>query len=114
MENQIPTVNRDNLPVYPDYAIVDLFDTFQLMTFVRKQYEGVWYIIGVRIESELSKVHPDRRNELKQDTYRQFIAEVYKVLTFYKIDLNCSFIRGHAILQIDENQESEEKRLLTK
>lgn len=117
--------------VYPRYeeheGIADHFDIrgtmFRLFmrTHIRKQYEGVWYLIPIIMRSD-NKLMPDKHEEWQKAQFRrdieiQFHAECYKTLLFYKIDntLRMQMLPdGHPMIFQDTDQRSEEERLIPK
>lgn len=118
MEKKVRTVDRSDLPVFPDYQVLETKESVDLLTFIRKEHKSVWYVIGVRLRNEYDEnISPDRKVTIKYQLFKQFIAEAYKTILFYIIDPEMAVIdslKGHPILMVDENQESEEERLLIK
>lgn len=114
MEKKPRTVDSRTLTVFPQYDVLETPDHYDLITFVRKQHEGVWYVIAVRTMIDYdSKISPDRRALYKKDLFEKFLTHVYKTILFHEIkpEMATPDSCGHILIDVDENQDSEEIRL---
>lgn len=118
MEKKVRKIDSRTLPVYPEYHAIETTDHYDLLTFVRKEHEGIWYVIAVRINEDYQgNISSDRRATLKKEMFSMFLYEVYKVILFYKIDpemIIVDGIHGRPIINVDEDQRSEYERLIPK
>ena len=93
--------------------------SIQVHTNIRKQKDGIWYLIPVVMKNDffITRRNKDKeRVSVKDEMVRRFIIECYKVLLFYNIDsgIGSADIFGRSPIFIDEDQKSEEERLLQK
>jgi hypothetical protein len=91
---------------------VDMFTT------VRKQHDGVWYLIPVRV-NYTQKLTPgpneeQQKAQIRREVEVRFHAECYKALLFYIISntLAMSTLDGRPLIYEDADQRSEEERLI--
>lgn len=90
----------------------------EMFTTVRKQHDGVWYLIPVRVN--ITKVltpgpHEEQQKaQIRRELEVQFHAECYKALLFYIIPntLAMSTLDGRPLIYEDADQRSEEERLI--
>lgn len=114
---------HEDIRVLPETENIQGRTIFHLFmhTHIRKQYEGIWYLIPVTMRSD-NKLMPDKHEEWQKAQFRrdieiQFHAECYKTLLFYKIDntLRMQMLPdGYPMIFQDTDQRSEEERLIPK
>lgn len=91
---------------------VDMFTT------VRKQHDGVWYLIPVRVNiTKVLSIGPheeQQKAQIRREVEVRFHVECYKALLFYIISntLAMSSLDGRPLIYEDVDQRSEEERLI--
>jgi len=111
---------HEQVSIYPETKSIQGRTMFHLFinTHIRKQYEGVWYLIPVIMRSD-NTLMPDKHEEwqkaqFRREIERQFHAECYKTLLFYKIDntLRMQMLPdGRSMIFKDADQRPELERL---
>ena len=91
---------------------VDMFTT------VRKQHDGIWYLIPVRVHSKQVLTpgpHEEQQKaQIRRELEIQFHGNCYKTLLFYIIPntIAMSTLDGRPLIYEDADQRSEEERLI--
>ena len=91
---------------------VDMFTT------VRKQHDGIWYLIPVKVNiTKVLSIGPkeeQQKAQIRREVEVRFHAECYKALLFYIISntLAMSTLDGRPLIYEDADQRSEEERLI--
>lgn len=111
---------HEQLSIQPETESIQGRTMFHLFinTHIRKQYEGIWYLIPIVMRSD-SILTPDKymeqqKAQFRREIERQFHTECYKTLLFYKIDNTLKTLRsfdGRPIIFRDADQRSELERL---
>ena len=85
-------MKNPEIPIYPEYSSQgDLFQTY-----VRIKQDDIWYLLLVKTSG---------------GPLEYFLRQVYLCILFTKIDTSLKSINGVDIFLVDDNQQSEEKRL---
>lgn len=107
------------MAVYPDYYLSEKGQHVGLFTDVRKQrYDGIWFLIPVIHRYEYNKgIGTIKRNEGFRNCLKMFHDECYRVLKFYKLYNDEEILKqvdmfGHTLVKRDNDQRSEEERLI--
>jgi hypothetical protein len=94
--------------IYPDYSVTKIDNNnIKLNTFIRKEYNGVWYLWGVEKTFNI--------DEKEGDVIRLFNTECYKVIILGILNdsnINCENYAHVPIFKKDDNQQSERERLI--
>lgn len=91
--------------IYPHFINekdVNLYGPDDFFTYVRKEHDGIWYLIPVRTRA----VDPD--------SFRRFLLDCYVVLQFYIITPEMAVTgpyKPKAMIYVDEDQSTERERL---
>lgn len=98
---------------YPSYEVIQSPLRFLLHTYVRKEKNGIWYLIPVVNSCEFYKQTPEyKRDILREETLKLFLKNVYNVILFYIIDVNLVNNFNRSVIYKDGDQRSEEERLI--
>jgi hypothetical protein len=98
------------MPIWPEYEVTETVAKdpkgytevlIRVATYIRKQHEGIWYLIPVVDHFTASAEHYTESN--KQKFFKRFSVNVYNaiILNVYNEPVNI----------VDEDQSSEEDRL---
>ena len=118
---------NDSLEILPPSLLIDKSYIYhiRLMSHVRKSKDDIYYLIPVimKYDCEINQSEDKYLKiiEAQNKCLHQFIAECYKVLLFHIIDIKRLNLLQFAdpysrkeIIFIDEDQRSEEERLIIK
>jgi hypothetical protein len=106
------------MPIWPEYEVTETVAKdpkgytevlIRVATYIRKQHEGIWYLIPVVDHFTASAEHYTESN--KQKFFKRFSVNVYNAIIPYIIDINCRNVYNEPVNIVDEDQSSEEDRL---
>ena len=105
-------------PIFPEIKFDEFYDEnikatiYQTFTFLRKFYNGSWYLIPIRERCiSLSSKNRKEREELKLEHTHDFYQSVYLTKELYKVNPNLKDSFGILLNPIDDSQLSEHDRL---
>lgn len=96
--------------IYPNILVENKDDLITLKTSLRKQHDGVWYLWDIvkYHQFTISPISIDFMSQIINDFHKQ----AYLALVLGKIDKSVLDFNGQPCFSEDEDQRSEEERLI--